>query len=48
MKASAWIPTGRYGGPAEFGAVGAVLCSEPVSYVTGTAVRWDDEIVRGL
>lgn len=35
------IPAGRYGEPDEFGAVGAFLCSEPASYVTGTAVRCD-------
>ena len=35
------IPAGRYGDPDEFGAVGAFLCSEPASYVSGTAVRCD-------
>lgn len=35
------IPAGRYGDPDEFGAVGAFLCSDLASYVTGTAVRCD-------
>lgn len=35
------IPAGRYGEPDEFGEVGAFLCSEPASYVTGTAIRCD-------
>lgn len=35
------IPAGRYGEPDEFGAVGAFLCSEQASYLTGTAVRCD-------
>jgi 3-oxoacyl-[acyl-carrier protein] reductase len=47
-KAKASIPAGRYGRPAEFGAVGAFLCSAPASYVTGTAVRCDGGMIRGL
>lgn len=35
------IPTGRYGDPAEFGAVAAFLCSAPASYLTGSLVRCD-------
>ncbi|WP_153502678.1 SDR family oxidoreductase [Cumulibacter manganitolerans] len=35
------IPAGRYGDPDEFGAVGAFLCSEQASYVTGSAIRCD-------
>lgn len=35
------IPAGRFGEPAEFGAVAAFLCGGPASYVTGTAVRCD-------
>lgn len=42
------IPAGRYGLPAEFGAVGAFLCGEPASYVTGTALRCDGGLVRSL
>lgn len=35
------IPAGRYGDPAEFGAVAAFLCSGPASYLTGEQVRCD-------
>jgi 3-oxoacyl-[acyl-carrier protein] reductase len=40
------IPAGRYGSPAEFGAVAAFLCSEPASYVTGITLRCDGGLVR--
>jgi len=39
------IPAGRYGDPAEFGAVVAFLCSEAASYVTGSQVRCDGGMV---
>ena len=42
------IPAGRYGEPAEFGAVGAFLCSAAASYVTGVAVRCDGGLVGVL
>lgn len=35
------IPAGRYGRPAEFGAVVTFLAGEPASYVTGEQVRCD-------
>jgi 3-oxoacyl-[acyl-carrier protein] reductase len=47
-ESRAEIPAGRYGDPAEFGSVGAFLCSEQASYVTGTAVRCDGGLVRSL
>ena len=47
-ESRAEIPAGRYGDPAEFGSVGAFLCSEQASYVTGTAVRCDGGLVRIL
>jgi 3-oxoacyl-[acyl-carrier protein] reductase len=47
-KSRATIPAGRYGDPAEFGAVGTFLCSELASYVTGTTVRVDGGLVRSL
>lgn len=34
--------------PAEFGSVGAFLCSEQASHVTGTAIRCDGGLVRSL
>jgi 3-oxoacyl-[acyl-carrier protein] reductase len=42
------IPVGRYGDPAEFGAVAAFLCSAQASYVTGTALRCDGGLVPTL
>ena len=42
------IPMGRYGAPAEFGAVAAFLCGEGAAYVTGTAVRCDGGLVPTL
>jgi 3-oxoacyl-[acyl-carrier protein] reductase len=42
------IPAGRFGDPAEFGAVAAFLCSAPASYVTGTAVRCDGGMLGTL
>jgi 3-oxoacyl-[acyl-carrier protein] reductase len=47
-ESRAEIPAGRYGDPAEFGSVGAFLCSAQASYVTGTAVRCDGGLVRSL
>jgi 3-oxoacyl-[acyl-carrier protein] reductase len=42
------IPAGRYGRVAEFGAVGAFLCSDQAAYVTGVALRCDGGLVRSL
>lgn len=47
-RSRATIPAGRYGTPAEFGAVAAFLCGAPASYITGTAVRCDGGLVRTL
>lgn len=44
----ATIPAGRYGRPAEFGAVGAFLCSAAASYITGSALRVDGGMIRAL
>lgn len=46
-KATA-IPVGRYGTPAEFGAVAAFLASEHAAYVTGSMVRVDGGVVRAV
>ncbi len=40
------IPIGRYGDPAEFGAVVTFLASGPAGYVTGEQVRCDGGLVR--
>jgi 3-oxoacyl-[acyl-carrier protein] reductase len=42
------IPAGRYGGPEQFGATVAFLCSEPAAYQTGTIVPVDGGLLRGL
>jgi 3-oxoacyl-[acyl-carrier protein] reductase len=42
------IPLGRYGDPAEVGAIAAVLCSRAASYVTGTIVPVDGGLVSSL
>jgi 3-oxoacyl-[acyl-carrier protein] reductase len=46
--AEAQIPAGRYGTVEEFGNVGAFLCSEPASYVTGSLVRCDGGAIKGV
>ncbi|WP_437583253.1 SDR family oxidoreductase [Paramicrobacterium sp. CJ85] len=42
------IPAGRYGDPAEFGAVAAFLCGAQAAYITGVALRVDGGLVRTL
>jgi len=42
------IPAGRLGRVEELAAVAVFLCSEPASYVTGTAVLVDGGLTRGL
>ena len=44
----ATIPTGRYGQPAEFGALVAFLASERASYVTGQLIAVDGGLIAGL
>lgn len=44
----ATIPAGRYGRPEEFAAVVAFLCSAKASYVTGSRVRCDGGMIRGI
>lgn len=46
-SSQASIPAGRYGDPAEFGAVVAFLASERAAYVTGEQVRVDGGLVAG-
>ncbi|MBB3950895.1 SDR family oxidoreductase [Aureimonas jatrophae] len=47
-SARAGIPAGRYGTPEEFAAVATFLLSGPAAYVTGTTVRCDGGLVRGI
>ncbi len=46
--ASARIPLRRYGSPAEFGRVAAFVLSPAASYVTGSLLRVDGGITRGV
>lgn len=42
------IPAGRYGAPEEFGAMVTFLCSQQAGYVTGSMIRVDGGMIRGL
>jgi 3-oxoacyl-[acyl-carrier protein] reductase len=42
------IPAGRYGKPEEFTAVAVFLASSQASYVTGSSIRVDGGMIRGL
>jgi 3-oxoacyl-[acyl-carrier protein] reductase len=42
------IPTGRYGKPEEFAAVAVFLASSQASYVTGSSIRVDGGMIKGL
>ena len=44
----ATIPMGRYGRPDEFSSVAAFLVSEAASYITGTVIRVDGGMIRGV
>lgn len=47
-RASASIPVGRPGTPAEFGAVAAFIASPLASYVTGSLIRIDGGAMRSI
>ena len=46
MPPAAGIPAGVIGDPADFGRIGAFVCSEHARYLTGTAIQVDGGSVR--
>lgn len=44
----ALIPAGRYGTVEDFGNVGAFLCSDSASYMTGGLIRCDGGSIKGI
>jgi 3-oxoacyl-[acyl-carrier protein] reductase len=47
-RSTAMIPMGRYGSPAEFGALAAFVASQPASYITGSMLRCDGGNIRSI
>ncbi|APW36222.1 3-oxoacyl-ACP reductase [Rhodoferax koreense] len=47
-RSTATIPMGRYGSPAEFGALAAFVAGQPASYITGSMLRCDGGNVRSI
>lgn len=47
-RSTATIPMGRYGAPAEFGALAAFVASVPASYMTGSMLRCDGGNIRSV
>jgi 3-oxoacyl-[acyl-carrier protein] reductase len=47
-RSTAMIPMGRYGAPAEFGALAAFVASVPASYMTGGMLRCDGGNIRSV
>jgi 3-oxoacyl-[acyl-carrier protein] reductase len=47
-RSTAIIPMGRYGAPAEFGALAAFVASVPASYITGSMLRCDGGNIRSV
>lgn len=47
-RSTSLIPLQRYGKVEEFGAVAAFIASERASYVTGSMIRCDGGIIRGV
>ena len=48
VSEQARIPAGRYGTVEDFGNVGAFLCSEAASYMTGGLIRCDGGSIKGV
>lgn len=47
-ESTASIPVGRYGEPAEYGAVVAFLASARASYITGSVIRVDGGLIASI
>ena len=47
-RSTAFIPMGRYGAPAEFGALAAFVASMPASYITGSMLRCDGGNIKSI
>ncbi|MFT3718543.1 SDR family oxidoreductase [Pseudorhodoferax sp.] len=48
QRSTAGIPLGRYGDPAEFGALAAFVASVPAAYITGSMLRCDGGNIRAV
>jgi 3-oxoacyl-[acyl-carrier protein] reductase len=47
-RSTSTIPLGRYGSPAEFGALAAFVAGEPAAYITGSMLRCDGGHIRSV
>lgn len=47
-RSTSTIPMGRYGAPAEFGALAAFVAGVPASYITGSMLRCDGGNIRSV
>ena len=47
-RSTSTIPMGRYGAPAEFGALAAFVAGVPASYMTGSMLRCDGGNIRSV
>lgn len=48
VQSTASIPVGRYGEPAEYGAVVSFLASKQASYITGSVIRVDGGLIASV
>jgi 3-oxoacyl-[acyl-carrier protein] reductase len=48
QRSTSTIPMGRYGAPAEFGALAAFVAGQPASYITGSMLRCDGGNIRSV
>jgi 3-oxoacyl-[acyl-carrier protein] reductase len=48
LRSASTIPLGRYGSPAEFGALAAFVAGKPAAYITGSMLRCDGGSIRSV